>query len=263
MRRRILLRSLSALCLCATRGFVCAAQLPSARLQRLLALVPESSVTVADIGCDHGLLARALARTRFPRNVFAVDRSEAALAAAKLAVGGVSSLPEFLLGDGLRPLVPCAASVETVVCAGMGSSTTAQILRDGDLLQQLGVQRLVLQPWPSYLLPLSSLLHTAQQLGFARFEQQYLDSENGIHYITTSLVRDGQAQVSSEVDFFMRGPLFSSPSLAADPDLFAYLREQQRDLGLRKRARSLSHSDRGDVIPAFDLAITRFLKEHM
>ena len=149
------------------------------------------------------------------------------------------------------------------MCAGMGSSTTAQILRDGDLLQQLGVQRLVLQPWPSYLLPLSSLLHTAQQLGFARFEQQYLDSENGIYYITTSLVRDDQAKVSNEVDFFMRGPLFSSP-LAADPDLLVYLREQQRDLGLRKRARSpLSHSDRGDVVPAFDLAITRFLKERM
>jgi len=171
--------------------------------------------------------------------------------------------PSFILGDGLRNLASYTASVETVVCAGMGSSTTAQILREGDLLQQLGVQRLVLQPWPSYLLPLSSLLHTAHQLGFTRYEQQFLDSENGIQYITTSLVKDGgNQQISSEVDFFMRGPLFSSPRRHTDPHLLAYLREQQRDLELRKRATGRSpppHSERGDVVAAFDLAIARFL----
>jgi hypothetical protein len=99
-------------------------------------------------------------------------------------------------------------------------------------------------------------------LGFTRYEQQFLDSENGIQYITTSLVKDGGKQGISgevgEVDFLMRGPLFSSPRRHTDPHLLAYLREQQRDLELRKRA-PLPHAERGDVVASFDLAISRFL----
>jgi len=96
--------------------------------------------TVADIGCDHGLLACALAQRG--HLVYAVDKSKNALErtrrlAAEMNIENI--LP--LHGEGLAP-VPCCP--DNVVVAGLGAGTTLGILHDG--LNKLNNARIILCP---------------------------------------------------------------------------------------------------------------------
>ena len=194
----------------------------SSRLQRLLSLVPADCPSVADIGCDHALVARTLCKERpLTERVFAVDRSEAALTAAldeRAPLG--HRQPTFVLGDGLSPLLK-EGTVNTLICAGMGCQTTIQIL-DAEAMSTLSVQRLVLQPWPSYLLPHSTLFMHVHNLGFD-FDTQFIDFENSVHYITTSFTRTASQDASNSAENFgvlldstlhtpaVVGPIVASP----------------------------------------------------
>jgi len=128
-----------------------------------------SSVAVADIGTDHGLLPVTLALTSPERyhKVIGVDRSEQALRDGARALeeeikrrhpicpscSGSPSLSsplplEFRHGDGLRALDKGEADI--VVVAGMGVHTMIDILSArGDRLfrlDEIGCQKIVLQP---------------------------------------------------------------------------------------------------------------------
>jgi len=267
------------------RGLAAAAVTPaphkqhlSYRLRRLVELVPDNDNDVvpalADIGCDHGLVARAICAER-PGigHVFAVDKSDAALKAAQadlaLSSSSFSSIaaatrqPQFVLGDGLQPLQGLGLDyqVHTVICAGMGCSSVISILNPVSL-KALGVQRLVLQPWPSYLLPLSSLFDHVTRAGFT-FERQHVDFENGVHYVTTSFVarldlgeQEGGGS-GSEVATFMKSPLYlryaaaAASSAVQEKQVWSdYLSTQLADLEVRLRqssapSRSRSRTGRG------------------
>lgn len=264
-----------------TRGVSSSVQpagLLSSRLQRLLSLVPPDCPSVADIGCDHALVARALCKERpLTERVFAVDRSEAALSAALDESAGplaLSRQPTFVLGDGLSPLL-CEGTVHTVICAGMGCQSTIHILNAG-AMSLLSVQRLVLQPWPSYLLPHSALFKHAQRLGFD-FDAQFIDFENSVHYITTSFTRTASLDHSnnsvSEIDVFRRSPLFKrymcgdlsntdctkDESWEGEIDLWKqYLTMQLADLSVRRRQSPLS--ERYDVVQDYHSELTAILK---
>lgn len=216
----------------------------STRLQRLVDFIPTSaSGAVADIGCDHGLVSSALLWQRPSlSHVFACDRSAKALASAKeqLQKSPLPSGPtlHFLLGDGLEPLlhsssatvlVPSSSSTSTstssasltLILSGMGVSTLIDILHGPSLalLEARGwrVDRLVLQPWPPYLLPLSrACVHVLQDLAMGfDYEGQSINAERGESYITTSFTRSSGASPASlftcrltPVDIFARCPLY-------------------------------------------------------
>lgn len=245
-----------------------AAQLLSSRLQRLLSLVPADCPSVADIGCDHALVARTLCRERpLTERVFAVDRSEAALTAALDESAGHGRQPTFVLGDGLSPLLK-EGTVNTLICAGMGCQSSIQIL-DAEAMSTLSVQRLVLQPWPSYLLPHSTLFMHVHNLGFD-FDTQFIDFENSVHYITTSFTRTASQDVSnsvSEMDVFRRTPLFKryqtgwtkgGPCEREIQLWKQYLTLQLEDLKMRLRQSPLSV--RYDVVEEYHSELTAILK---
>jgi hypothetical protein len=101
--------------------------------------------SLADVGCDHGLLSACLAATGRFRTVVGVDSSRAALESGAFALrdridafrartGSQNrTVPppldlEYRWGDGLRGLRPGQADI--VVVAGMGAATMADILTE-------------------------------------------------------------------------------------------------------------------------------------
>jgi tRNA (adenine22-N1)-methyltransferase len=149
--------------------------LPSARLQRLAEAVPRGHC-VADIGCDHGLLAIALVKIgRSPRAI-GVDLREEPLAGARVAVerAGLSKSVELRLGDGFQ--VIGEDEIETAVIAGMGAKSCCAILRAG---VPASVERLVLQVnWRHEL-----LRSTLAELGW-KIVDEAIDPGDDRYFIT-------------------------------------------------------------------------------
>lgn len=121
------------------------------RLQAALDLVP-AGARVADVCCDHGLLAIAAAHAGAP-HVIAVDVAAAPLALAAhnlqlaaLHVPGLAVAVSLRRGDGLTCLRP--GEVDGAVIAGVGGRTCMSILAPADqpnLLHTLDLRWLVLQ----------------------------------------------------------------------------------------------------------------------
>lgn len=239
---------------------------------------PSASGAVADIGCDHGLVSSALLWQRPSlSHVFACDRSAKALASAKEQLQLRPTLPSgptlhFLLGDGLEPLlhnsptpvlVPSSSRTSaassststgtstststsstslTLILSGMGVSTLIDILHGPSLalLEASGwrVDRLVLQPWPPYLLPMSrACVHVLQDLAMGfDYEGQSIDAERGGNYITTSFTRSSGASLPlcrlTPVDLFARCPLYLKYGRGSDAAGASTVESGLRDVGI-------------------------------
>lgn len=115
------------------------------RLQAIAELIPSGSV-VADIGTDHGYLPVYLLLEQISQRAVGVDINSAPLDQARETVAAFNCLQkiDLRLGSGLHVLND-DDGVDTVVIAGMGGRTIAEILADGrDKLTH--IQRMVLQP---------------------------------------------------------------------------------------------------------------------
>lgn len=112
----------------------------SQRLAALARWVP-TGAAVADIGCDHGYLAAALARTG--HKVIACDISAPSLEKARRLVAQEGLDVQLRLGSGLSVLLP--GEVQCIVAAGMSAPTLLDILREGDAVAK-AAGRVVLQP---------------------------------------------------------------------------------------------------------------------
>ena len=100
---------------------------------------------VADIGCDHGYLSLYLLQTGRAAFVHACDLREKPLEKARenAARFGISEGLRLSCANGLRAVDP--ASVDTVVCAGMGGDLIAQLLSAAPWVRD-GRYLLILQP---------------------------------------------------------------------------------------------------------------------
>ncbi|WP_297569411.1 class I SAM-dependent methyltransferase [uncultured Faecalibaculum sp.] len=85
---------------------------------------------LADVGCDHALLAAAAVKTGRARKVYACDIAEGPLnrARATIAKEGVTDSVIPLLSDGLAALPEFC---DQIVIAGMGAETIVEILTAG------------------------------------------------------------------------------------------------------------------------------------
>lgn len=112
------------------------------RLSLIAELVGKSE-SYADIGCDHGRLGAFLLQSKYCERAQLTDISEPSLQKAKRLISllSLSEKVDFCVGDGALALVKPA---DTVVIAGMGGTTIAQIIEDGR--EKLGDARLILQP---------------------------------------------------------------------------------------------------------------------
>lgn len=149
--------------------------------------------SIVDIGCDHGLLALALAVTGQFSSVLGVDISECALregasrvvekfASLSPGANGVSVSPsvqtlnlDFRLGDGLQVLRRGEADV--VCIGGVGCKTMLDILttasaEDQLLLNSLLTKRLVLQPASARPRDLVELYDVLWSLGWSVTEER-------------------------------------------------------------------------------------------
>lgn len=104
--------------------------LRQAKLTPRLAVICDMVVGVvcADIGTDHALLPCALVQSGRVSHAYATDINPGPLAraAATISACGLEGKVETLLCDGIPPAV--AAACDTVIVAGLGGETIADIL---------------------------------------------------------------------------------------------------------------------------------------
>lgn len=101
--------------------------------------------TAADIGCDHGKLAAALAKEPGVKKVVAADISAPSLEKARLLATrlGIEEKLVCRLGDGLGVLAP--GECETAAVLGMGGEVMVKMLEEAPAVAQK-LACLVLQP---------------------------------------------------------------------------------------------------------------------
>ena len=96
------------------------------RLEVIASLIRPCDV-FADIGCDHGLIARYVSDNRLAGRVYATDISAAALRKAEKLLADCDNAA-FLLGDGFAPLDANGISVDEAVIAGVGGELIIKML---------------------------------------------------------------------------------------------------------------------------------------
>lgn len=138
----------------------------------------------ADIGCDHGLVAKYALDNRLAGEVIATDVSAACLSKAQSLLAGYDNVT-FCLGDGLTPLK--GKKADFIVIAGMGGRLIAEILAEKPRAT------LVLQP-QSDAPRLRAYLSEADYV----FEADFTAYEQNRFYDVMKLVR-GKAPPLSEL----------------------------------------------------------------
>lgn len=93
----------------------------SVRLDAIASLI-ERADTIADVGCDHGLIAKRCLDGALAKKVIASDISEACLDKARREIGNVPNI-EYVCCDGI------AYECDEAVIAGMGGLLIADIIR--------------------------------------------------------------------------------------------------------------------------------------
>ena len=160
---------------------------------------PPRQGTVADIGCDHGLLTFGLAATcRFER-VIGVDVSQLALEHGGWALfeehqvnhdnnnhDDLFSKIEFVLGNGLQPILD--QQVDTICMAGMGVGTM-QLISEPTDLERVSCQRIVVQPTQSRPRQLMQLYnHFVDNCGFS-VEREHISFLSNRWYVSALFQR--------------------------------------------------------------------------
>ena len=114
------------------------------RLKTIAGFIKKGAA-VADIGTDHGFLPVYLAQNGLSRYIIASDISGGSLDAARRSAAkyGVAHLITFIVAPGLRGIGERGA--DTIVIAGVGGETIADILKDALWTRKYGV-KLILQP---------------------------------------------------------------------------------------------------------------------
>jgi len=131
----------------------------------------------ADIGTDHAQLPLYLVLNNVCPRVIATDLNEMPLSRARKEVleYGLLDKIELRLGDGLFPLRP--GEVKSVVIAGMGGNTIAEIIKKRPEVAK--ETRLILQP----MVDSFDLRLQLGVLGFKIIEEKLVEEKNKIYEI--------------------------------------------------------------------------------
>ena len=116
----------------------------SRRLQALADAVPDGAKLV-DVGTDHAYIPIYLTRHARIQSAIATDVADGPIRGAKRNVAESQLLDKISVrqGDGLQTIAP--GEVDTILIAGMGGGTAAQILRKSPEVVK-AVTRLIIQP---------------------------------------------------------------------------------------------------------------------
>mmetsp|Transcript_2913 Transcript_2913/g.5460 ORF Transcript_2913/g.5460 Transcript_2913/m.5460 type:complete len:419 (+) Transcript_2913:48-1304(+) len=206
--------------------------------------------SIADIGCDHGLLSIALASTGKFQNVIGIDVSNAALengakkfySKALHAIGGIvenqfpvddgqvskgatqeSSKPflpvEFRIGDGLLPLN--LGEADAICMAGIGVDTILSILEqsmnhsgsNSRVLDSLHCNSLFVQPPNSRPRKLMELYDNFHKMGFTLANERIMKLKER-YYITSHFDRkDTYDNLANDINVIPGNLLRQSPDV--------------------------------------------------
>ena len=202
----------------------------SKRLAALACQVPPHAV-VADIGCDHGHLAVALAERG--HRVFACDISAPSLAKARRQVEakGLEDRVELRLGDGLNVLQPGEANC--IIMAGMSALTLLGLLESGQAAAR-HADRILLQPMQGA----GQLRLGVGRLGW-RLVEEDLVAEAG-RFFPILVLQPGEALAMTDLEARWGPHLLA----ARHPNLAPCIRRQLGSLR-RQRRRLLRQDDPG------------------
>jgi len=176
----------------------------SKRLLCCASMVPQGA-KVADIGCDHGYLGIWLLKEGVASRVSACDLREKPLEKARqnAASFGTADRMTFHVADGLSALDP--ASVDTIVCAGMGGDCIAHILSEAPWVWD-PAYTLILQPQTSG----NDLRRYLGENGFT-IEKEDLAQDGGFLYFTMR-VRYGGGRPLTPGEQYLSRPLLACGS---------------------------------------------------
>ncbi len=188
--------------------------------KRLLCCAEEvpQGAKVADVGCDHGYLGIYLLQSGKASFVHASDLREMPLQKAmQNAVRfGVADKMRFSRADGLKAVK--AASVDTVVCAGMGGDLIARIIEEAPWVRENCT--LILQPQSSG----NDLRRYLGERGFSILKERLVQDGGFLYAVMT--VRYGGGTPLSPGRQYASDALLSSN----DPLLAPYLSRIARSL---------------------------------
>ena len=144
------------------------------RLDTIASFVEEYD-RVVDIGCDHAYIPIYLVKENKCRSVIASDINELALLGAKKNIEKekLTKKIQVVLSDGLKNIDQ--NKIDTIIIAGMGSSTILHILKDID---KNNVKKLILQSNNDHYLLRKKVL----QSGFYLAKEQVI-YEKGHYYV--------------------------------------------------------------------------------
>lgn len=205
----------------------------SARLRCCAEQVPQGA-RVADVGADHGYLGIELLRSGRCAFVHASDLRAQPLQRARENARRFGTLERmrFSQADGLAAVAP--ASVDTVLCAGMGGDLIARIVENAPWLRDPRYL-LILQPQSSG----NDLRRRLAELGFA-IERETLTQDGGfLYFVLCARFRAPHALTP--------GQQYASAALLASgsPLLPRYLARIER--ALRLTVEGIEQSSRADA----------------
>jgi tRNA (adenine22-N1)-methyltransferase len=162
---------------------------------------------LADVCCDHALLALASVERGVARRAVAVELRAAPLAQARrsLAGSGLSERVLLLRARGLSAL----RRAEVVVIAGVGGDLAGELLGEA---AQAGARRVVVQPNRHG----REVRQAAREAGFHLEAERVIDEDRRLHLLLSFTRREGRDPAYGRADDQLE--LFLGPMLLASAD---------------------------------------------
>lgn len=188
------------------------------RLETISRLVSPGARLV-DVGCDHAKLTIHLLTQGVIASAVASDLREGPLSHAKrnAEAHGVASRMTFRLAAGLHGVSPEAC--DTIVIAGMGGETIAEILQEASWTR-LGMHSLLLQP----MTMIPNLRQFLWAMGYVIFAE-HICKEDKRFYVVLEVRGGGAVQHKERAECMLSGALLQD---AHAGDYFRFLLQTER-----------------------------------
>lgn len=201
---------------------------------------------VADIGCDHALVAIALVLEGISPYVIASDVNRGPLmrAGENIAAKGLSDVIETRLGSGLDPVKP--GEVDTVICAGMGGALMEEILLAGPDFFDAGTE-FILSPHLEW-----DRIRRLMRKKAYKIEKEWFLKDDGKYYVVMKAKRGRNPQKGSSPQENLIADRYGSYLLETGDPLLAEYLEQKKEKEQKLLAMLKSRGDNQGIIKRID-----------